>query len=83
MELIYSLIIILAFTIELSTKVNTNNIIKKISLALIIVGCLVHLAHRDNFLIEIGLLGYFSADFIIHLMRKHNRRATDETISGL
>lgn len=77
MIIIYSSIIGIALLMELSSKINTNNIVKKITLCFIIVGCFIHLAGKDNALIELGILGYFIAEIALCYLgkRRSNERA--------
>ncbi len=58
MQIIYFSILILAVAMEIGAY-NTDNFLKKLSLLLIILGCLAHLANRNPPLIEIGIGLYF------------------------
>lgn len=57
--ILFSLIGILA---ECSKRINTRNILKKVGLGIIILGCLVELSGHENELIEIGAFSYIAAD---------------------
>jgi hypothetical protein len=77
MDLIYWLIILAAFFSELSCKVNTESLIKKGALTLIIVGCWLELADRPNHLIYLGVLGYFTINIAISYFFREKRRLRD------
>lgn len=77
MIILYTTLILLAFWAEISIKCDTHNIIKKFGLLLVILGCFGHLAHKDNCLIEIGVLCYISMDMLKAYLVKSNRRKSD------
>jgi hypothetical protein len=78
MDLIYLLIILSAFFSELSCKINTENIIKKIAIGLIIVGCWLGLANKPNNLIYFGVLGYFAVNITTSYYHSEKRRLSDK-----
>jgi len=82
MELVYLLIITAAFFSEISCKINTESVIKKCALGLIIIGCLLELANRPNHLIHFGVLGYFIVNIAISYFYKEKRRLDDATANG-
>jgi len=59
-DLLYITIGGLCILAEISHWCNTDNIIEKLAIAAIAIGCLVHLAHKPNHLIEIGLAIYLA-----------------------
>jgi asparagine N-glycosylation enzyme membrane subunit Stt3 len=78
MDLIYLLIIFSAFFSELSCKVNTESITKKIALGLMIVGCLLSMADKQNHLIYFGVLGYFAINIATSYFHREKRRISDK-----
>ncbi|MES1989269.1 MAG: hypothetical protein V4440_14790 [Pseudomonadota bacterium] len=58
MQIIYFIILILAIAMEIGSY-NTDNFLKKISILLVILGSLAHLAGKTQPLIEIGVALYF------------------------
>lgn len=62
MQIIYFCILILAALMEFSPTFNTDNSIKKLSLMLIILGCLAHLGNREQPLIEVGIMLYMAVE---------------------
>lgn len=79
MDIIYISLIIAAFGIELSTKCNTDNLLKKMALLLIILGSLLHLSGKENIYVETGVLSYFGIDlykaYFSRKRRKDDSRA--------
>ena len=80
----YSALIALCFYIEVSTKIDTHNILNKIGIGLVIVGALLgiysqykHLA-QPNYLIEFGVFLHFICE-IFHYNKKQHRRSTDRS----
>jgi hypothetical protein len=63
--------------IEISDKCNTHNLVKKVSIGLIMVGALVGLADKQNDYILIGVSGYLGAELLTAYFRKKHGRATD------
>jgi hypothetical protein len=70
MEFIYYLLIALCLLMELSSRVNTHNIGKKVALALIIIGCSLLIAGKSNQLVELGIFGYLLIDVIVCFLTK-------------
>lgn len=62
MTYLYILFSIVGLWAECSSKVDTRNILKKIGLGIIILGCLVELSGHSNQLIEFGAFSYIIAD---------------------
>jgi hypothetical protein len=71
----YYLIIAICTFAEISTKINTRNLVKKFGLLLIILGAIIHLSHKENSLIEYGIMCYISIDFINAYIRKDRRKS--------
>ena len=63
--------------VELSLKVNTDNILKKIGIGFIAVGALVEFAGKDSAFIEIGILTYLVANICSAYCTKRKRRECD------
>lgn len=77
MELVYILLGGLCVAAEISNKWNTDNLIEKIAIGSIAVGCLIHLASKPNLLIELGLIAFMAQ----RLLKAHfyvKRRSTDK-----
>ena len=64
--------------VELSEKINTENIIKKVGIGFIAVGALVEFAGRDSVFIEIGVLTYLAANICSAYCTKRKRRESDK-----
>jgi hypothetical protein len=60
-----------------SSKINTYTFLKILGLGLIIIGAIINIAGKQNSLIEIGLLFYFSCESIVAYFRKQNERESD------
>lgn len=84
MQILYILIILLAANAFFSTKINTDNLLKKLALLFIIVGALVaNYQFNRGFRIEnpflaLGVTLHFTADYLTAHFRKKDQRATDE-----
>lgn len=63
---------------ELSPKVDTTNIIKKIGICLMIIGALIEIAGKHNDLPIIGIAVYFSANILSAHFTMRTRRKTDK-----
>ena len=83
MQILYILIIIFALNAFFSSKINTDNLVKKIALLLIIVGALVaNYQFNRGFRIEnpflaLGVTLHFTADYLTAHFRKKDQRKTD------
>lgn len=83
METVYMLIIGLALYAFCSNRINTETVVKKLWLLLVILGACIDLSQIGraveipNYFIEAGLLVYLSAEAHRALTNKRNRRATD------
>lgn len=82
MDIVYLLVLILAFMAEVSPKYNTRNLLKKIGLTLIMVSATLSLAHKPNALMEIGILFYFSANLVGAYFGCRHRRYYDKVANG-
>ena len=78
----YSILIGLCVYLEVSTKIDTHNILNKLGIGLVIVGALLGiysqykpLAH-PNYLIEFGVFLHFICE-IAHYNKKQYRRSAD------
>lgn len=63
--------------VELSPKIYTDNILKKISIGFIAVGALVEFAGHDSIFIDIGILAYLVANICTAYCSKPKRRSAD------
>lgn len=63
--------------VELSPKIHTDNILKKIAIGLIAVGALVEFTGRDSVFIEVGILTYLAANLCVAYCTKPRRRKVD------
>ena len=82
MILFYGLLIALCVYMELSSKVNTDNILNKIGIGFIIVGSIIkiyalthHMPH-ENHLVCIGVFLHFVCEVRFY-HKPHNRRISD------
>jgi hypothetical protein len=77
MTIIYILIFGMAAFLEVSHKCNTRNLLKKIALTFMMIGAILILSNRHNFLIEIGVCLYLIAELSQTYLSKRQRRAYD------
>lgn len=63
--------------VELSPKIHTDNILKKIAIGFIAVGALVEYVGRDSIFIEVGILVYLVANLATAYCSKPKRRSLD------
>jgi hypothetical protein len=63
--------------VELSPKIHTDNILKKIAIGFIAVGSLVEYVGRDSIFIEVGILVYLVANLCTAYCSKPKRRSVD------
>lgn len=68
MTYLYVIFAVLGLFAECSKRIDTRNILKKIGLGIIILGCIVELSGHTNELIELGAFSYILAD----IWRKFN-----------
>lgn len=66
-----------AIAVELSLKINTENILKKIGIGFIAVGALVEFTGKNSLFIEIGILTYLMANIISAYCTNRKRRYND------
>jgi type III secretory pathway component EscR len=71
----YYLIIVICLFTELSTRINTGNLVKKFGLLLMILGAIIYLQNKPNSLILYGIMCYISIDFINAYIRKDRRKS--------
>jgi hypothetical protein len=64
--------------VELSPKIHTDNILKKIAIGFIAVGALVEYVGRDSIFIEIGILSYLIANLCTAYCFNPKRRSADK-----
>lgn len=67
-----------AMAVELSIKINTENILKKIGIGFIAVGSLVEFSGKYSNFIEIGVLTYLIANIISAYFTRRQRRENDK-----
>jgi hypothetical protein len=75
--MIYLMLFSACIAVELSERVNTDNVIKKVGIGFIAVGALVEFAGRDSAFVEIGMLTYFTANICSAYLTKRKRRESD------
>lgn len=75
MASIYIALFLIILWLECDIRVNTDNLLEKIGLGTIAIGCMVSLWHTNN-LITYGAFMYFASVGFKVFMRK--RRATDK-----
>jgi len=63
--------------VELSPKIHTDNILKKVAIGFIAVGSLVEFAGRHSLFVEIGILTYLAANLCTAYCTKPKRRSAD------
>lgn len=64
--------------VELSPKIHTDNILKKIAIGFIAVGALVEYVGRDSIFIEVGILIYLVANISTAYISNPKRRSIDK-----
>jgi hypothetical protein len=63
--------------VELSPKIHTENILKKIAIGFIAVGALVEFYGRNSVFIEVGILVYLVANLATAYCSNPKRRSVD------
>jgi hypothetical protein len=81
MSVVYLLIFIIPIFAELSNKVNTGGIIKKVWLCVVSIGGLLAMAGKGTDVICIGLLIHFMQTLYFSL-KYHGRRASERKHHG-
>lgn len=76
--MLYLLLFSACIAVELSERVNTENVIKKVGIGFIAVGSLVAFAGSDSIYIEIGILTYFIAIIFSAYLTSRKRRRSDQ-----
>jgi hypothetical protein len=76
-QALYVVLIFLAFMMEMSHKVDTDHIFKKVGLLFIFIGSILHIAHRENPFVPAGLAFYFGIIVIRALANRYGRRSGD------
>ena len=69
------ILFILCLLIELSPRINTDNILKKIGVGFIMVGALVDIAGSQSQFIEMGLVIYLVTNLLSAYVFERKRRA--------
>ena len=64
--------------VELSPKIHTDNILKKIAIGFIAVGSLVEYVGRESIFIEVGILIYLVANISTAYISNPKRRSADK-----
>jgi len=75
--MLYLLLFSACIAVELSSKINTNNCIKKVGIGFIAVGALVSYASERSEFIEIGILIYLIANIFNAYFLKYFRHGSD------
>ena len=63
--------------VELSPRINTENVIKKVGIGFVMVGALVEMTGKDSVFIEIGLIIYLVANLCSAYCTRRKRRLAD------
>lgn len=77
MNAAYIVLILACFSMEMSWKINTDNILEKLGIGMIAIGSMVHLSGHDNNLVILGSSIYFGTIAIKGVIAKRNRRGSD------
>ncbi len=75
--MLYLMLFIACIAVELSSRINTNNCIKKVGIGFIAVGALVSYAQHSSEFIEVGVLIYLVANIISAYAPGNHRRGGD------
>lgn len=76
--MLYLALFAVCIAVELSIKISTENILRKVAIGFIAVGSLVEYAGRDSTFIEIGILIFLVASLITAYIVKPTRRSYDK-----
>lgn len=76
--MIYLMLFTLCIAVELSEKINTDNIFKKVGIGFIAVGSLLAFSAKHTSFIEIGIIVYLMSNVASAYLSQRKRRATDE-----
>lgn len=66
----------------MSEKINTDNIIKLVGIGCISVGALLEMGNKHSYLIELGILLYFTANLMTAYLGNRQRRYYDKIINN-
>ena len=64
MDYLYILFGLLGLVAECSNKINTTNLVKKVGLGLIIIGCVLNFGNKTNNFIIWGAFMYISVEIL-------------------
>lgn len=78
MTYVYLALFAVSIAVELSDKVSTENILKKIAIGFIAVGALVEYSGVDSHFIEVGVLTLLAATLLTAYVCKPKRRNDDK-----
>lgn len=76
--MLYLALFAACIAVELSIKISTENILRKIAIGFIAVGALVEYSGRDSIFIEIGILLYLVTTLITAYISHPKRRMADK-----
>ena len=76
--MLYLLLFAVCIAVELSEKVNTDNLFKKVAIGFIAVGALFGLAGKTTVFIDIGILLYLTANLCTAHLVNPKRRSVDK-----
>lgn len=82
MEFLYIFFAVILVWAECSSYINTHNIVKKVGIFLISIGCMIQYAGHPNMLIFLGAFMYISVDFYKKFMEHKHLINTDITETG-
>jgi hypothetical protein len=73
MSIVYFIIIISVLLAWGSSRINTDTFLKIFGMGLIILGCLIHIAGKNNNFIEYGVICYFACELLNAYLRKERK----------
>lgn len=76
-QLVYLTLCFLAIYAEVSTKINTDNVVKKAGLGLVAVGSIINLYHEGNLLMPAGFIIFLLPNALNTFRKYQQRRASD------
>lgn len=75
--MIYIALFVACIIVELSPRIHTDSVIKKIGIGFIMVGSLVELSGKNSDFVEIGVFVYMASVIFNAYLNLHKRRGSD------